>query len=459
MRHRIEEDALGRVNVPADAYYGSETQRNLDNFKISGFRLSKDFIVSYAILKKAAAKANMRTGKLDKRRGNAIMKACNEVIGGRLSDQFRIDAYQAGAGTSTNMNLNEVIANRAIEMLGGRKGDYRIVHPNDHVNMSQSTNDTFHSVIHITAHTMVKDRLLGSLDALERSLGRKSKEFSGIVKTGRTHLQDAVPMTLGEEFSGYEYAVKKVRMGIEEANERLLDIPLGGTAVGTGINASEEYSRFAISELNSMTRCGFRISENRFASMQNQTGELMMVDSLKDAAIVISKIAGDLRILGSGPRAGIHELLLPEIQPGSSIMPGKVNPSVCEMMIMVCFQAIGNSRVVEEGAMNGQLELDVFMPVIAFNLITSIEIMSNAVDTFNRLCVKGIRADEESIKKGLESNISLATALSPRIGYAKAAEIARRAYKTGKTVKQVCLDMGILDGEELDKVLDPKNMV
>jgi fumarate hydratase class II len=300
---------------------------------------------------------------------------------------------------------------------------------------------------------------LGSLDALERSLGRKSKEFSGIVKTGRTHLQDAVPMTLGEEFSGYEYAVKKVRMGIEEANERLLDIPLGGTAVGTGINASEEYSRFAISELNSMTRCGFRISENRFASMQNQTGELMMMDSLKDAAIVISKIAGDLRILGSGPRAGIHELLLPEIQPGSSIMPGKVNPSVCEMMIMVCFQAIGNSRVVEEGAMNGQLELDVFMPVIAFNLITSIEIMSNAVDTFNRLCVKGIRADEESIKKGLESNISLATALSPRIGYAKAAEIARRAYKTGKTVKQVCLDMGILDGEELDKVLDPKNMV
>ncbi len=458
-RYRIEKDALGSVNVPANAYYGSQTQRALVNFSASGLSINHRFIESYAMLKKAAALANMKVGKLDRRRCNAICKACDEIISGKFKDQFTIDAFQAGAGTSVNMNLNEVIANRAIEHLGGKKGDYKIVHPNDHVNMSQSTNDTFHTNVHLATYLYVTNCLMPSLKKLEQSLYSKSRKFSKIVKIGRTHLQEAVPITLGEEFSGYAAAIAKTRASMQNAASAMLDIPFGGTAVGTMINASEEYSRTAITQLNKITKCNFKRSKNRFASQQNQISELILADSIKENAVLINKIANDFRLLTSGPRAAIREILLPEVQPGSSIMPGKVNPSMPEMMNMICMQVIGLNAAITEGANSGQLELNTFMPMIAFNLMFSIQLMTNGINIFTARCVDGITADMYQIKKHLEENLSLATALNPYIGYSKAAQIAKVAYAKNKTIKQVCLEMKVLDKKTLDKILDPKNLV
>lgn len=458
-KYRIEEDALGSVKVPLEAYYGSQTQRALDNFTASGLYINHRFIESYAMLKKSAAIANLKVGKLDRRRCNAITKACDEIIAGKFKDQFRVDAFQAGAGTSINMNLNEVIANRAIELLGAKKGDYKIVHPNDHVNMSQSTNDTFHTNVHVATYLYVTNDLIPSLKSLEKSLSSKSRQFSKIVKIGRTHLQEAVPITLGEEFSGYASSLSKVRMGVQNAARAMLDIPLGGTAVGTMINASEEYSKAAIMELNKITNCNFKRSRNRFASQQNQTSELILSDSIKEAAVLINKISNDFRLLTSGPRAAIREIILPEVQPGSSIMPGKVNPSMPEMMNMICMQVIGSNATITEGATSGQLELNVFMPMIAFNLMFSIQIMSNGIKLFTEKCVDGIIADMYHINKHLEENLSLATALNPYIGYSRAAQIAKIAYANNKTIKQVCIELNVLEKKKLDKILDPKNLV
>lgn len=457
--YRKEKDVLGSVNVPKDAYYGSETQRAVNNFQISGMKIQSEFIKNYVILKRCAAVANMKIGKLDKKKYDAIIKACDYLLKGNLSDQFVVDVFQAGAGTSVNMNVNEVLANKAIEYLGGKKGDYKLVHPNDHVNMSQSTNDTFHSVIHITSYSLVGKQLLKSLRELEKTLYSKSKSFSKIIKVGRTHIQDAVPMTLGEEFMGYAGSMTKMIKNIEDAAALLLYVPMGGTAIGTGIDAPKAYAKEFIKEFDRYTKMNFKLAGNRFASMQNQEAELRLSDSLKETAVAISKIANDLRLLGSGPRTGISELRLPEAQPGSSIMPGKINPSICEMMNMVCFNVIGSNETISQAAAGGQLELNVFMPIIAYNLVLSIKIMSNGISTFNEKCVKGVTPNYPSISEHAKMNLSIVTALVPYIGYAKSAEIARIALKKGKSIKQICMEMKIMDEKKLDKILNTKRMV
>lgn len=459
MKYRSESDILGRVNVPNESYYGIETQRAINNFNISGIKVDNEFILVYAMIKKAAALANMKTGALEKRTGSAIVKACNDILSGKLLEQFPIDVFQAGAGTDTNMNLNEVIANRAIYHLKGKKGDYKLVHPNDHVNMSQSTNDTFHTAIHISSYIAVEKRLVPALMELEKNLKAKSRQFSNIIKIGRTHIQDAVPMRLGQEFSGYGGSVANAIRDIQKAAKNLLEIPIGGTAIGTGVNATKSYENEVVKEINKITKMHFFSSRNKFKIMSNQSEEIELSDSIKDAAIAINKIANDLRLLSSGPRAGIEEIYLPEVQPGSSIMPGKVNPSMAEMMNMVCFQVIGLDHTIEQAAEAGQLELNVFMPVIAYNLLFSIKIFSNAIKAFSGKCVTGIRADAKNIALHIKSDTSLATALVPFIGYAKAAKIARTALKQNKTVMQVCLEMKVLDKKRLEKILNPRKLV
>jgi fumarate hydratase class II len=459
MQYRIESDVLGRVRVPKDAYYGSETQRVVDNFKISGEKISWKMIEAYIIIKKAAAISNMKIGKLDKKRGRAIIMACNEVLSGNLSDQFVTDIFQAGAGTNINMNVNEVLANRAIEMLKGKKGDYRIVHPNDHVNMSQSTNDTFPSAIQISCYLASKNSLLPALRKLETALAKKSREFAKTIKVGRTHLQDAVPMTLGQEFSGYCGAISHAIDFLENNYVALLELPLGGTAVGTGLNAGKRYAAEAVKEINRMTGAKFFITDNRFKIMQGQQSILSISDVLKEAAISISKIANDLRLLTSGPRTGISEITLPAILPGSSIMPGKINPSMAEMMNMVCFEVIGLSHANDIAAESAQLELNVFTPIIAYNLLFSINILSNAINALADRCISGIKTNKKIIEQHLSMDLSIATALTPYISYAKAATIVRTAYLKHKSIKEVCLDMKILDKKTLDRLLDPRREV
>lgn len=458
MSRRVERDVLGKVLVDSSAYYGSETERARENFPISGIRVSKEFIKHYAILKRCAALANMRLGRIDAKIGDAIIEACDAVSGGELEDQFVVDVFQAGAGTSTNMNLNEVIANYAIEILGGRRGNYRIVHPNDHVNMSQSTNDTYHTVTRVSAYMEISHLLIPSLNLLRRSLSSRAREFRGVAKLGRTHLQDAVPMTFGQEFSGYAesvgYCIKEMRYALNA----LLDVPLGGTAIGTGINSPAEFSRIAIKELNRIEHARFKISKNRFAAMQNEYAELICGNSLKDTAITLNKIANDLRILGSGPRAGFGELVLPPVQPGSSIMPGKINPSMAEMLNMVCFQVIGSSNVIDNAANAGQLELNVFMPIIAFNLLFSIRILSNGVRLFANRCIDGIKIDKDKTSENLYASTAIATALTPYIGYSKAAEVAREAYLKRRSVIDICIERKIMDKRSLERILDPKRL-
>lgn len=459
MKHRIENDSLGSVKVPSDAYYGPETARALENFQISGIKLSNDFIRSYAVIKRSAAITNMKLGKLNEKVGNAIVKACDEIINGKLADQFLIDVFQSGAGTSVNMNLNEVIANRATELLGGKKGNYKLVKPHDHVNMSQSTNDTYPTAVHLSIYRLLNDRLIPTLLVLEKALEKKSKEFSSVVKIGRTHLQDAVPITLGQEFSGYASSIARQITNIKRTSDSLLSIPLGGTAVGTGIEASPKYSKLVIQELNKYTKLNFRLSGNFFDNQQNQNEEEWVGSALRDLAIALSKIANDLRLLASGPTAGFGDIILPAVQPGSSIMPGKVNPSMPEMLNMVCFEVIGNDTAIAYAAESGQLELNVYMPIINYNLHYSIDILNNAVTAFTEKCVVGIKPNLGRIRLNLEMDISLATALAPYIGYAKAAKIARKAYKESKSVKQVCLEMKVMPEKELDKILNPKRLV
>ena len=459
VRYRIEKDFLGRVKVPADVYYGAETERAKENFPISGMRVSKDFIKYYAIIKRSTALANIKIGKLDQKTGNAIVRACDEIIKGRFEDQFIVDVFQAGAGTSTNMNLNEVIANRAIEILGGKRGNYKLVHPNDKVNMSQSTNDTYHAAIHLSVYTLIKKELIPALILLEKSLYKKSKEFSRVIKVGRTHLQDAVPITLGQEFSGYASSTSRHKENISKASDPLLDMSLGGTAVGTGIEASKEYSKHAIAELNKYTGAKFRIGKNFFDIQQNLNEESLISSSLRDLAVALSRIANDLRLLSSGPNAGFGDIILPAVQPGSSIMPGKINPSVPEMFNMVCFEVIGNDATIALASESGQMELNVFMPIVAYNLVYSIKILSNAIRVLSKKCVSGIKANVDRLKANIEKDPSLATALAPYIGYSKASQIALKAHKENKTIKEVALEMKVMPEKELDKILDAKKLV
>lgn len=452
---RLERDPLGEREVPVDAYYGIQTLRASENFRISGLRAPRAFIRATGAVKLAACRANTRLGLLERRLARAVAKAAKEVSEGRFDTEFIVDVFQAGAGTSHNMNANEVIANRAIEILGGTKGDYGLVHPNDHVNMGQSTNDTVPTALRI-AVLSESAGLLEALGTLEAALRAKSREFGKVIKSGRTHLQDAVPMTLGQEFGSWASAVKSSTKRIERASECLKRIGLGGTAVGTGINTHPEYSGRALRELSEASGIkGLRKAEDAFEALNSFTDFSSFSAALRDAALDLIRIANDLRLLGSGPMTGLGEVKLPPVQPGSSIMPGKVNPVMAEMMDMVGFQVIGADASIAAAVQAGQLELNVMLPVIGHNLLHSVQILTNAALAFSEKCVSGIEADPGRCRRYFETSEGLATALNAVIGYEKAAEVAKESMRTGKTVKETAIRKGVLTKAEWDRIFDP----
>ena len=457
MQFRIERDPLGELEVPADAYYGIQTARARDNFRISDLRAPDDLVVATVLIKRAAAEANEALGRLDKRIANAIVEACDEVRSGALRDQFIVDVYQAGAGTSHNMNTNEVIANRAAEILGGVRGEYTLVHPNDHVNMGQSTNDVFPTATRVALLIGMRP-LVDAARGLASALQEKAEAFANVLKVGRTHLQDAVPMTLGQEFGGYAACIERGADDVEDAAAQLKELNLGATAVGTGLNAGDDYSRVAVSNLARTLAVDFAPAANRFRVTQSMGDIVAYSGAMRRLAIELSKVANDLRLLASGPRAGIAEIILPAVQPGSSIMPGKVNPSIPEMVNQVCFQVIGCDATVCAAAEAGQLELNVMMPVIAWNALHAQRILANAMEALEQLCVEGIQADDARCRELLERSTAVATALSPYIGYAKTAEIAKEAVKTGKPIRDLVLERKLLDARQLDRILSVEEM-
>ncbi|GGA50967.1 class II fumarate hydratase [Kroppenstedtia guangzhouensis] len=457
--YRIQWDSMGEVRVPAERYYGAQTQRAVENFPISGWRLPRRFIRAQGLIKAAAAYANQKSGELSEKKATAIIQAAEEVIDGRWDDHFVVDVYQAGAGTSQNMNANEVIANRAVEILGGRVGDTSLVHPNDDVNRGQSTNDTIHTAINIAAAEELVHGLLPSADSLIQGLRDKKDQFGNIVKSGRTHLQDAVPLRVGQELSGYIGALEQAVKGIKESLDLLYQLGLGGNAVGTGINTPAGYAGTAVEEIARRTGLPFRQAESRFSFMQNTGGALKTSGALKILAVHLDKLAGDLRLLGSGPRTGLAEFRLPPVQPGSSIMPGKVNPVMAEMMNMITVQVIGNDAAITAAGQHAQLELNVMMPVIAHNLLHSIQIMTHGMEALRRRCIDGLEVDPDRCGEWMEKSLALATALNPVIGYDRAAEVAKKAYQEGKTVRQVILEERILSVEEADRILNPNNLI
>ena len=450
---RIERDSLGERELPANVYYGIQTARAIENFPISGWKPYPSLVTATIQIKKAAARANKALGSLDTRIATAIESAADEVLAGKLRDQFVVDPFQAGAGTSHNMNANEVLANRAIELLGGERGDYSIVHPNDHVNMAQSTNDVFPTAMRLAALNEVSE-LISTLELLAEALQTKSTEFDKIVKSGRTHLQDAVPIRLGQEFGGYATAIRKNVDRIARAAEELKEIGLGGTAAGTGLNAPAGYRKRVTEELSRMTNQSLQATENYFEAMQSMSPFVALSGAVRTLATDVIRIANDLRLLSSGPNTGLAEVNLPAVQPGSSIMPGKVNPVIAEMTDMVCFQVMGNDLVIATAAQAGQLELNVMMPVISFNLSMSLTILTNALTVLRERCVDWITANEERCRWYVEHSVSLVTALNPRIGYARAAEIAKRAIAKGKTIRETIEAEGLLTTEELAEVLN-----
>jgi len=450
---RSERDPLGELAVPARALYGVQTERARQNFPISGLTPLPAFVDAMVWIKKAAALTHKETKRLEAKLADAIIRAADEVLQGQHRDQFVVDPYQAGAGTSHNMNANEVLANRANEMLGGKRGEYQPVHPNDHVNMAQSTNDTIPTAIRLGALAMVP-QVEAALTRLAGAFLAKGKAFDGIVKSGRTHLQDATPIRLGQEFTAYGHTVERHLERIRRAADDLRDVGIGGTAVGTGLNAEPRYPELMVKHLNAMTGFKLRVGTDRVQLMQSMGDAAAFSAVLRTFALDLNKIANDLRLLASGPRTGLNEVLLPAVQPGSSIMPGKVNPSIAEMVNMVCYQVIGNDLTIAAAAEAGQLELNVMMPVIAHNLIFSMGILANACGVLAERCVEGIVANAEQCAYWLERSPALVTALAPRIGYAEAAKLAKEAVAKNLTVRQLVMDKGILKGKELDEVLD-----
>jgi fumarate hydratase, class II len=455
---RVEIDSLGEVKVPTDCYYGAQTQRAVGNFPISGIHLQPEFIRAQAIIKYAAAKANMDAGVLDTKIGEALIKAADEIIAGKLADQFVVDIFQAGAGTSQNMNINEVIANRASELMGGKRGEYKLVHPNDHVNMAQSTNDTIHVAIHIAAVMETCEKLIPAMDKLQRELTAKEKEFDRIIKCGRTHLQDAVPIRLGQEFGAYAAMIGQNRKRVLASLDGLKELAIGGTAVGTGLNAPKNYRSYAVKYINEKTGYDFRIAGNMFEAMQSFDAVVEFAGTLRTLVTALKKIADDIRLLASGPRTGLNEIQLPAVQPGSSIMPGKVNPVLAEMLNMVCSHALGNDACIVHAAQGGQLELNVMMPIIAYNLIFEIQILSGGMTAFAEKCIHGMGANEEICRRFAERSTSLATALNPIIGYQRAAKLAGQAYKEDRSVREIAKEQGLADEATLDKALDLNRM-
>jgi aspartate ammonia-lyase len=454
---RVERDPLGEVQVPQQAYYGVQTERAVENFPISGLRAPAELVTATVLIKQACAKANLALGRLDKRIGNAIVQACDEVLAGGLRDQFVVDVYQAGAGTSHNMNANEVLANRAAEILGEPRGVYTTVHPNDHVNMGQSTNDVFPTATRLSI-LLVLAEVLSSARELAASLDRKAREFARILKTGRTHLQDAVPITLGQEFGGWSANVAHAADELEHSARALHELNLGATAVGTGLNAGEDMTKRAVAELARATGLRLVPAKNRFRVTQSMGDALGYSGALRRLAVEVGKVASDLRLLSMGPRAGIAEIQLPAVQPGSSIMPGKVNPSVPEMVNQVCFQVLGCDAAILAAADGGQLELNVMMPVIAWNALHASHIMTTAMRVFASRAVDGIAADEERCRELLDRSTAVATALSPYIGYAATADIAKTSVKTGRPVRELVRERKLVPDRELDAILSPEAM-
>lgn len=459
MAVRIETDSMGEVRVPADAYYGAQTQRAVENFQISELRMPREFIRAVGLVKWAAARANASLGLLDDKLADTIQQAADEVIAGKWDEHFPIDIFQTGSGTSTNMNTNEVIANRAIELLGGTIGSKDPVHPNDHVNRGQSSNDVIPTALHVGIMEVIDNVTLPALEQLHASLAKKAQQFHHILKIGRTHLQDATPIRLGQEFSGY---ARQVELGIERvkaARAGLLELALGGTAVGTGINTHPEFGARAINEMRERTGIPFVEAANRFEAQANQDSMVFMSGALRTVATSMMKIANDIRWLGSGPRCGIGELRIPSLQPGSSIMPGKVNPVIPEVVVQVAAQVTGNDAAVNVGGQWGQLELNTMLPMMGYNLLQSAKLTGAAAKAFAELTIDGLEADEERCAELIEHSLALVTPLATRIGYDKAAAIANEAYDTGRTVREVALAHGVLPEDELNDILDPATMV
>jgi fumarate hydratase class II len=451
---RIEVDSMGEVRVPADAYYGAQTARAVENFPISALRFSRAFIRALGLIKQHAAATNAELGLLDQRLASAVQQAAQEVADGKLDAQFVVDIFQTGSGTSTNMNANEVIANRAAELLGERLGE-QTVHPNDHVNQGQSSNDVIPTAIHLAAMDGIVFRLLPALEELQLSLAAKAEAFTDILKIGRTHLQDATPITLGQEFSGYAGQIAHGLVRLRQTQVSLGELPLGGTAVGTGINTHPEFARRTIQRLAEETKLPLREASNHFEAQAARDACVETGGVLKTVAVSLIKIANDIRWLGSGPRLGLGELKLPALQPGSSIMPGKVNPVLCEMVIQVGAQVFGNETVVALAGASGNFELNAMMPVLAYNLLQAIELLASASSVFARRCVKGLEADALRCQSNVERSLAMGTALVPVIGYDKAVRIVKAAAETGRTVREVALELSGLDKATLDELLDP----
>ena len=459
MGTRIERDSIGELEVPSDKYYGAQTQRSLENFKIGGEVFQREFIRAYGLIKKAAASVNHRFGNINDKILNAIHKASDEVISGALDEHFPLVIWQTGSGTQTNMNFNEVIANRAIEILGGELGSKDPVHPNDHVNMSQSTNDTFPTAINIAAVESIHHSLIPSVKRLRSSLDNKSKKFDSIVKLGRTHLQDATPLSLGQEFSGYVSALDHGIKRLEASLGHCKELAMGGTAVGTGINSVSGFAEEVADEISSLTGIGFVTAENKFEALGGQDCIVELSGSLKVLAGSLFKIANDLRWLSSGPRSGIGEIVLPANEPGSSIMPGKVNPTQCEAMTMLCTQVMGNDTTITFAGASGNFELNVYRPVIAYNILQSIRLLSDGCDSLRTNAVDGIEPNLERINHNLYNSLMLVTALNPHIGYDKASEVAKKAYKENTTLRDAIEKLGYMSGEEFDNLVKPEEMI
>ncbi len=458
MEFRIEKDSMGEVEVPSSAYWGAQTQRSLENFKIGSDKFPREMIRALGILKKSAAKANTDLGLLSQEKYGYIEQSANEVISGQLDEHFPLVVWQTGSGTQTNMNSNEVIANRAIEIKGGERGD-KSIHPNDDINKAQSSNDTFPTAMHIAVTEQIHHRLLGALQELSGEFQRKVEKFNSVVKIGRTHLMDATPLTLGQEFSGYVEQLNKGLVRVKSTLPHMYQLAIGGTAVGTGLNTHPEFSDRVAKAISEETKLPFVSAPNKFESLAAHDALVEVSGALKVVACSLMKIANDVRWLGSGPRCGLGEILLPANEPGSSIMPGKVNPTQCEAMTMVCAQVIGNDMAVSVGGSSGNFELNVYKPMMVFNVLNSIRLLSDACDSFREKCVVGIEANPSRIQAHLENSLMLVTALNPHIGYDNAAKIAKTAYEKGITLKQAGKELNLIDEATFDKVVQPEKMI
>ena len=459
MKLRKEFDSIGSISVPDDKYWGASTQRSNKFFNIGKILVNISIIKSIAIIKRSAAIVHYNEKQIEKKITQSIIKAAEEVIKGKLDENFPLKVWQTGSGTQTNMNVNEVIANRAIEIMGGKIGSKKPVHPNDHVNKSQSTNDVFPTAMHISVAQETINKLLPSLKILEKELNKKAKEFKNIIKIGRTHLQDATPLSLGQEFSGYQVQLKKCIERIEHALKEIYFLAQGGTAVGTGINSKKGFDKKIVKEISKYTGIPFKPAKNKFAELAAHDSIVNFSGTLNTCAVALMKISNDIRFLGSGPRAGYGELILPENEPGSSIMPGKVNPTQCEAVTMVCVKVIGNHTGITLAGSHGHFELNVFKPVIAHNVLQSIDLIADSTKNFATFCIKGIKANKQKIKEHLDNSLMLITALAPKIGYDNAAKIAKIALKNGTTLKHEALKTGLVNEKDYERIVDPRKMI